>query len=123
MGGGRALSSICTSLSRMDFVNALESDVSRTSSNVMEYRDIYARANEYLQNRRYDLALKSFEQLTFMRPDVTYFYASFVYLRSRVCDWSEYVNCILCVRPHPLTPTLAGTNQTYSDWKLYSRQI
>ena len=85
-----------TSLSRMDFVNALESDVSRTSSNVMEYRDIYARANEYLQNRRYDLALKSFEQLTFMRPDVTYFYASFVYLRSRVCDWSEYVNCILC---------------------------
>ena len=62
----------------------------------MEYRDIYARANEYLQNRRYDLALKSFEQLTFMRPDVTYFCASFVYLRSRVCDWSEYVNCILC---------------------------
>ena len=80
-----------TSLSRIDFVNALQSDGTRTNK-IMEYRDLYARANEYLRSRRYDASLKLFEKLTRMRPDVTYFYATLVYLRSRVCKWSEYVS-------------------------------
>ena len=100
-----------TSLSRMDF-RTLSSPTFRGRAVTLQSTDIYARANEYLQNRRYDLAMKSFEQLTPVRPDVR------ILLLCTYESVIDILNCILCSTSSSHSNS-RRYESTCSDRKLY----